>query len=239
MVLPGLYIGNIRDSKDFRQLDDNDITHILSIHDNAKKMHTGKKYLCITVSDSPSTDLTPYFSECNDFIHDARINGGNVLVHCLAGVSRSVTVSVAYMMTVTDLGWRETLNAVKGARKCASPNFGFQRQLQAFEFRGLKEEKKRLKEKHPPMPKRFNDEEFCLKLLEAHQRFVLYGDVDPDESVYPLAHNAYKNSASSDQNCNKNTNNGVLVQSPSQEDIKHKKCRSSSKTEDDDDEDDA
>jgi hypothetical protein len=57
----------------------------------------------------------------------------------LAGVSRSVTVAVAYIMTVTDLSWREALNAVRGARKCANPNFGFQRQLQAFEFRGLKE----------------------------------------------------------------------------------------------------
>ena len=50
----------------------------------------------------------------------------------VAGMSRSVTVTTAYIMTVTDLGWREALNAVRGARRSANPNFGFQRQLLGF-----------------------------------------------------------------------------------------------------------
>ena len=40
-------------------------------------------------------------------------------------------------MTVTGLGWRDALNAVRGARRCANLNFGFQRQLLAFEHEGL------------------------------------------------------------------------------------------------------
>lgn len=51
----------------------------------------------------------------------------------LAGVSRSVTLVVAYIMTTTGLGWQEALAAVKVARPCAGPNLGFQRQLQEFE----------------------------------------------------------------------------------------------------------
>lgn len=51
----------------------------------------------------------------------------------LAGVSRSVTLVVAYIMTVTRLGWQEALAAVKVVRPCAGPNLGFQRQLQEFE----------------------------------------------------------------------------------------------------------
>ena len=50
----------------------------------------------------------------------------------VAGMSRSVTVTTAYIMTVTKLGWREALNAVRGGRRCANPNYGFQRQLLAF-----------------------------------------------------------------------------------------------------------
>lgn len=38
-VLPGLYVGNFRDAKDPDQLRANNITHIISIHDNAKKVH--------------------------------------------------------------------------------------------------------------------------------------------------------------------------------------------------------
>lgn len=53
--------------------------------------------------------------------------------YSLAGVSRSVTLVVAYIMTVTGLGWQEALAAVKVVRPCAGPNLGFQRQLQEFE----------------------------------------------------------------------------------------------------------
>lgn len=56
-----------------------------------------------------------------------------VCVCSLAGVSRSVTLVVAYIMTVTSLGWKEALAAVRVARPCAGPNEGFQRQLQEFE----------------------------------------------------------------------------------------------------------
>ena len=37
-ILSGLYIGNFRDSKDLKQLDLHKITHILSIHDDARKL---------------------------------------------------------------------------------------------------------------------------------------------------------------------------------------------------------
>ena len=36
-LVPGLYLGSIKDSNDKKQLDDNFITHILSIHDQPAK----------------------------------------------------------------------------------------------------------------------------------------------------------------------------------------------------------
>lgn len=56
-----------------------------------------------------------------------------LIMYSLAGVSRSVTVTVAYIMTITTLNWRDALNAVRGARNIANPNFGFQRQLHDYE----------------------------------------------------------------------------------------------------------
>ena len=56
----------------------------------------------------------------------------------LAGVSRSATIIIAYLMTVTDLPWTEAMNAVRGARKQSNPNFGFQRQLQNYEHTRVK-----------------------------------------------------------------------------------------------------
>lgn len=53
--------------------------------------------------------------------------------HSLAGVSRSVTLVTAYVMTVTGFGWEDALRTVRAGRPCANPNLGFQRQLQSFD----------------------------------------------------------------------------------------------------------
>lgn len=51
----------------------------------------------------------------------------------LAGMSRSVTVAVAYIMSVTELSWKDALKVVRVGRSVANPNLGFQKQLQDFE----------------------------------------------------------------------------------------------------------
>jgi hypothetical protein len=43
--MPGLYVGNYRDSKDLAQLQTHKITHILAIHDSPKHLHPDKHYL--------------------------------------------------------------------------------------------------------------------------------------------------------------------------------------------------
>ncbi|CAB3979100.1 dual specificity phosphatase 22 isoform X1 [Paramuricea clavata] len=161
-VLPGLYIGNFRDSKDKKQLEDNKITHIVSAHDNAKSLLEGYKYHCINVADYPGQDLTPYFEESALFIHKARCEEGNVLVHCLAGISRSTTLTIAYIMAVTDMEWTEIFKSIKCSRSIADPNPGFKRQLNEF---GKSEELKALKRKlkHDFDKASFDDENYLIK----------------------------------------------------------------------------
>ncbi|XP_078544156.1 dual specificity protein phosphatase 22 [Lissotriton helveticus] len=145
-VLPGLFIGNFKDARDVEQLKKNNITHILSIHDSARPMLEDLKYLCIPASDSPSQNLIRHFKESTKFIHECRLRGEGCLVHCLAGVSRSVTLVVAYVMVITDFGWEDALSAVRAARSCANPNTGFQKQLQEFEKDSLNKLRLWLKE---------------------------------------------------------------------------------------------
>jgi len=60
-------------------------------------------------------------------------------LYSLAGMSRSVTVAVAYIMTITNLRWNEALKVVRGARPVSNPNSGFQKQLQDFESSKISE----------------------------------------------------------------------------------------------------
>jgi hypothetical protein len=50
-----------------------------------------------------------------------------------AGVSRSVTIAVAYIVTVTGLDWDIALTAITARRPCACPNEGFRRQLIVYQ----------------------------------------------------------------------------------------------------------
>ncbi|XP_030766139.1 dual specificity protein phosphatase 22-like isoform X2 [Sitophilus oryzae] len=171
-VLPGLYVGNYRDSKDSSQLAKYNITHILAIHDTARRIHSDKHYLCVMASDTPDQNLTQYFSLCNDFIHAARLRDGNVLIHCLAGMSRSVTVAVAYIMSVTTLNWKDGLKVVKAGRNVANPNLGFQQQLEQFECLALAEERRRLKERYPSLALVYKDQEYCALMLNNYEELL-------------------------------------------------------------------
>ena len=50
-----------------------------------------------------------------------------------AGMSRSVTITVAYLMTVSTLSFDEALKVVQFCREIANPNLGFRTQLQRYQ----------------------------------------------------------------------------------------------------------
>uniref|UniRef100_A0A2K6TLM1 Dual specificity protein phosphatase 15 n=1 Tax=Saimiri boliviensis boliviensis TaxID=39432 RepID=A0A2K6TLM1_SAIBB len=126
------YLGNFIDAKDLDQLGRNKITHIISIHESPQPLLQDITYLRIPVADTPEVPIKKHFKECINFIHCCRLDGGNCLVHCFAGISRSTTIVTAYVMTVTGLGWRDVLEAIKATRPIANPNPGFRQQLEEF-----------------------------------------------------------------------------------------------------------
>lgn len=50
------------------------------------------------VSDDGIDSLRPRFREVCDWIDAAREQGGKILIHCRVGVSRSATITIAYVM---------------------------------------------------------------------------------------------------------------------------------------------
>ena len=73
-----------------------------------------------------------------DFIKDALLNSGVVLIHCTAGRSRSAAVVLAFFIECLDMNYDEALAALKLKRPWVDPNPGFVRQLREFEanYRG-------------------------------------------------------------------------------------------------------
>lgn len=56
----------------------------------------------------------------------------NVLVHCAGGVSRSASISIAYLMQSKRMSFQDAYLAVKKKRKCVKPNQNFVKQLKSY-----------------------------------------------------------------------------------------------------------
>jgi len=88
------------------------------------------KYKTVPIDDFEIVDIKKHFRECIQFITDAHNEGGTVLVHCQAGMSRSVTIAAAFLMEKHKVSAVDALKIIRSKRPYAHPNSGFCLQLQ-------------------------------------------------------------------------------------------------------------
>lgn len=101
LVYPNIYIGNYSTSTNFELLKNVGITHIISVIPTFNPPFSDKfKYLHIHAYDDQTQDLSQYFQNCNAFIENVLNEGGKVLIHCMVGRSRSVTMFLAFLINV-------------------------------------------------------------------------------------------------------------------------------------------
>ncbi|XP_051883677.1 dual specificity protein phosphatase 5 [Pristis pectinata] len=133
-ILPFLYLGSAYHASRPDFLEDLHITALLNVSRNcAEYFKSNYLYKFIPVEDSASADISSHFQEAIDFIDHVRHTGGKVLVHCEAGISRSPTICLAYLMKSKQLRLEEAFDYIKERRSTISPNFGFMNQLLHYE----------------------------------------------------------------------------------------------------------
>lgn len=83
------------------------------------------------IKDHHRVDISVHFEECFEFIRTALSQDPNnvILIHCFAGVSRSATVTIAYLMQSFCMSYPEACEHVRKARHWIDPNRGFRARL--------------------------------------------------------------------------------------------------------------
>ncbi|KAK2463873.1 hypothetical protein APHAL10511_004178 [Amanita phalloides] len=141
-IIPHLYISDLSFAENPACLSSHRITHILSALPEAIYVppatllhpHPPPTRLQIRVEDFPFAELAVHLPRTTEWIGDALTRDPNarVLVHCIEGISRSVSIVAAYLMA--HFGWTpsEAVKFIKNKRRAAEPNFGFVQQLHEY-----------------------------------------------------------------------------------------------------------
>lgn len=130
-IIDGLYLGPVTSTFMIEKLIEKNINFILNVSDESYHEHTHLfTYLKINLFDEEKVIINRHFERTNRYI-DLNISQG-VLVHCRAGISRSVSFILAYLIWKTGKSYDECFEIVKQKRPYASPNEGFERQLREY-----------------------------------------------------------------------------------------------------------
>lgn len=153
-ILPHLYLGCQRDVLNKDLMQQNDIVYVLNASNTCPKPDfiPESHFLRVPVNDSFCEKILPWLDRSVEFIEKAKASNSRVLVHCLAGISRSATIAIAYIMKRMDMSLDEAYRFVKEKRPTISPNFNFLGQLLDFEkkIKSPPGTETKLKFLHPP-----------------------------------------------------------------------------------------
>jgi dual specificity MAP kinase phosphatase len=145
----GIYLSNWESSVDEKILTQNNIKAVICVNNIIKRPSELKVYERLNIQhyqidaeDSENVDLRQWFARTNKIIEHYVSRNQCVLVHCTAGISRSVTIVLAYFIYLTHCRGVVRPNKVVihhlykwicSKRKCALPNPGFYSQLMDYE----------------------------------------------------------------------------------------------------------
>ena len=136
-ITENLILGSEYDAKDPEIYKKFKITKVLtimsddfSLPDSIKSLLKPENIKFIKLNDTTCSDISTHFREAIEFMET---EGDICLVHCRAGISRSSTLIMAYLMEKNSWSLNEAFTFTKSKRSCVAPNFGFLGQLQKFE----------------------------------------------------------------------------------------------------------
>ena len=126
-IIDRLYLSNYAFAKN-NDICELGITHIINLSQIPNK-HLVES-LEININDIEDENISKYFRKTSVFIYNALENPNNkVLVYCLAGISRSPTIIIAFLIKKKHMSFNEADTLVRNKKPNVQPNPGFYDQL--------------------------------------------------------------------------------------------------------------
>lgn len=143
LILPNLFLGAKKDAEDRDLLERLGVNAVLNVTPDCPNYHHGVpgfRYKQLPIYDTWHQNIAQFFDESFDFIDmsfkeedESRQICGRTLVHCSAGISRSATIVIAYLMRKNHWSLNHAYAHVKSVRPTISPNLDFMGHLLSLE----------------------------------------------------------------------------------------------------------
>jgi protein-tyrosine phosphatase len=127
-----LYLGDMFSANDELLIKEKNISCIISVAENLKVTNSNPNIQIYryNLSDDYNCNISLYFDEISEIINNEKI----VLVNCVAGISRSSTIVIAYIMKYHNLSLKDAFLYVRNRRNQICPNKQFMKYLLNYEL---------------------------------------------------------------------------------------------------------
>ncbi|UJR37359.1 hypothetical protein I4U23_030067 [Adineta vaga] len=130
-----LFLGDMGHGKNKKILEKLQIRHILNVcdWDTNKIIRDNFNVIHISLLDESQTNIKQHFERTNELLHGFYEKKERCLVHCAAGISRSATIVLAYLLKYHHNTLKEAYTYLVAKRPLICPNEGFLLQLIHYE----------------------------------------------------------------------------------------------------------
>lgn len=130
LIIPNLYLGGESDARNPHLVQN---ATVINVAGEISKTPYAEKYIFIPCSDD-NFNIKQHFSHTFSIIDRELRSGRRVLVHCYAGISRSASIVIAYLMKKNRWTMNKAINYVRSRRLIINPNMYFVYQLQEYQM---------------------------------------------------------------------------------------------------------
>ena len=128
-----IFLGDMVSANDEIMLKENNITCVICVAEglNIRLNNPNIKFYKYDLQDNSDCDISLYFDEIGKLIEREK----TVLVICAAGISRSSTIVISYIMNYYEFNLKDAFNYVRNKRNMICPNKKFLRCLFEYEMK--------------------------------------------------------------------------------------------------------